>query len=920
LRPKRTLWIVGLSVLALAAALLIAFALSQTLGKRGPSRATPDASATETVAFVNGEPISQDEFQKTLSGLLEAYRLLYIQQSGESFDDLLAGTSGAYYQLQIGYQAAEQLIYRELIRQEAQRRGVRPSEAEIERDFKERYQQFLDTNGMTEQDLIDLLSDPEKRRLTQQLLGLEDESADALKDRMRREVEATLLERKFIETALQVDPDSNEGRERLAGWLGRAWEENEIEFRDPWLRAFYVEKQIDRGETLEEKKRRLEETLAAYEALQTELAGQGDADSLSLVGFLLAQLHNLRVNLDRQLEQQLQALAQAGDAEEIAKLREEISESREKASQFFLSAVEGSEEAASEQQYVTFLNADPDNPFYSYLYAQYLLSQRGRLPMALRMLLRAIELAPDYVDAYVLLGDLNALRENYAYAVENYRQALSLLEESEELSGSERFKAYNSRPEGTKLKLAEAYLQWVQRMDDLGEQPPAAEDGGDPRGYALSQAEDLLRSLLVALRETDPRSAAVLANLGDLERLRGNYSEALLSYEDSLRRIEDDEVRVRLGETLILAERFAAAADLFRSLVERSPTWAPAHLGLAEVYRAQGDPASALDEYKTAFRWATDLSYYERRKIGLSALALDPQDLDLRLMLGDFYLEQHVYQGAKEQYEAVLSLDPASSAAYRGLGRIALDTKDSQQALMYLEKGLNQTPTTAEQIELYRLVVQAEQSLVGPGKPISEWGQEALYRLAQLYLETRDLQRSWVYIRKLRVRYPDYRPQDVEDLRQQLSVLVGDRLPGAPVRDLGSRIIAPGEPHPPYNSVPPTSGWHYAIPARWGLHDAPIPDEVQLRNLAGGGVLIQHRPDLDPETLRALRALVTELRRDSRYCKLVLAPYSALERSIALTAWNRMDAFDEFDRDRILGFIDAFLGAGPDEVGCLPDG
>jgi tetratricopeptide (TPR) repeat protein len=875
------------------------------------------------VALVNGEPIPHEEFQKTLNKLLESYRLLYIQQSGESFDDLLAGTSGAYYELQVGYQAAEQLIGRELIRQEAERRGVYPSAAEVEQAFQERYRQFLDLHGMTEQDLDDLLRDPEKRHLTQQLLGIEDESLEALKARTRREIESTLLERRFIETVLGVDPDSKEGKERLSEWLERAWEENEIEFRDPWLRAFYLQQRIDRGKSLEEKKRRLEEALAAYETLRRDLeGGQGDPDSLNLVGFLLAQLHNMRVSLDRQLERQLQALSQAeaDKADEIAKLREEISESREKASQLFLSAVEGDEETASEQQYVAFLNADPDNPFYYYLYAQFLLSQKGRLPLALRMVLRAIELAPDYVDAHVLLGDLNVERENYASALENYRQALSILEETGDIQGSERFKVSNSQPEEIRLKLAETYLRWVKRMDELGEKPTQiAADDGDPREYALKQAEDLLQSLLAAFGETDPKAAAVLADLGDLERLRGNYSEALQRYEESLQRLDDAEVRVRLGEALILAGRIAEAEGLFRALIERLPAWAPAHLGLAEVYRAQGDVADALDEYKAAFRWASDLSYYEHRQIGLKALALDPQDLELRLMLGDFYLKNHVYQGAREQFEAALDLDPGSSAAYRGLGQIALEKREYEQALQYFEKALAQNASTAEQIELYRLIVQAERSLAGPGKPISERGQEALYRLAQLYLETRDLQRSWVYIRHLRVRYPDYRPQEVEALRQELSELVGDRLPGLPVRDLGSRVIAPGEPHPAYNSVPPTSGWHYAIPARWGIHDSPIPNEVQLRNLAGGGVLIQHRPDLDRETLGELRALVAELRKDPRYCKLLLAPYPGLEKGIALTAWNRIDAFDGFERERILGFIDAFLGGGPeaDEVGCL---
>jgi len=40
----------------------------------------------------------------------------------------------------------------------------------------------------------------------------------------------------------------------------------------------------------------------------------------------------------------------------------------------------------------------------------------------------------------------------------------------------------------------------------------------------------------------------------------------------------------------------------------------------------------------------------------------------------------------------------------------------------------------------------------------------------------------------------------------------------------------------------------------------------------------------------------------------VLAPYPPMKPKIALTAWSRIDAFDDFDERRIVRFIEAYRG------------
>jgi hypothetical protein len=128
--------------------------------------------------------------------------------------------------------------------------------------------------------------------------------------------------------------------------------------------------------------------------------------------------------------------------------------------------------------------------------------------------------------------------------------------------------------------------------------------------------------------------------------------------------------------------------------------------------------------------------------------------------------------------------------------------------------------------------------------------------------------------------------------------------PGEFVPSLGNAHIPTADtPHVPYNSDPPTSGPHLPYLAPWGVHTRPIPRELHVHNLEDGGVVVNYRPDCAPQVLPSLTTLV------GRYAdRVVLAPYPGLDRCIALTAWTRIDKFEELDERRVIRFIDAYRG------------
>lgn len=138
------------------------------------------------------------------------------------------------------------------------------------------------------------------------------------------------------------------------------------------------------------------------------------------------------------------------------------------------------------------------------------------------------------------------------------------------------------------------------------------------------------------------------------------------------------------------------------------------------------------------------------------------------------------------------------------------------------------------------------------------------------------------------------------------SVINAANRPGEPVRGMGNDHIAEGTRSPvAYNSTPPTSGPHYGSLARWGIHGEPIPDELMVHNLEDGGVGVWYDcPQGCPELVEQLESVV-----EPYHEGVLMAPYPGMDSRIALTAWTRLDQFDEFDKERVVRFIRAFRGA-----------
>jgi len=90
--------------------------------------------------------------------------------------------------------------------------------------------------------------------------------------------------------------------------------------------------------------------------------------------------------------------------------------------------------------------------------------------------------------------------------------------------------------------------------------------------------------------------------------------------------------------------------------------------------------------------------------------------------------------------------------------------------------------------------------------------------------------------------------------RDQAGVSGSSSAPGVAFADLGHAHLAPGQPHPRYNSDPPTSGAHLPEPV---AHDeARLNDDQVLEALAAGDVVVFYGDSTPPPGLRSLARAV----------------------------------------------------------------
>lgn len=140
---------------------------------------------------------------------------------------------------------------------------------------------------------------------------------------------------------------------------------------------------------------------------------------------------------------------------------------------------------------------------------------------------------------------------------------------------------------------------------------------------------------------------------------------------------------------------------------------------------------------------------------------------------------------------------------------------------------------------------------------------------------------------------------------------------GAEVRvaDQGGTHIKPGDPHAPYNSVPPTSGPHYETAAPWTSPSiSPLPEELWIHNLEHSGIVALYNcPGGCPDLVKKLEDFRrTGPRSKFGFVKMLVLPYEKTDTQLTLVAWNYYLKLADYDENALREFVLAHQDKGPE--------
>jgi|GEM_PF-1050268 len=135
--------------------------------------------------------------------------------------------------------------------------------------------------------------------------------------------------------------------------------------------------------------------------------------------------------------------------------------------------------------------------------------------------------------------------------------------------------------------------------------------------------------------------------------------------------------------------------------------------------------------------------------------------------------------------------------------------------------------------------------------------------------------------------------------------------------DQGHTHILVGATHPPYNSDPPTSGWHREEFPSGGaadvLREPPLEDEVSVHLMEHGMLIAWYSCPPGPDCTRVRDSLVAVahgvVSRNLPPMYVMARPTLPDHAVIALGAWQHLEYLADFDKQNIDDFVQHFDGS-----------
>ena len=258
------------------------------------------------------------------------------------------------------------------------------------------------------------------------------------------------------------------------------------------------------------------------------------------------------------------------------------------------------------------------------------LREAGQLDAALAEFNRALEINPDYIDAYLGIGGVERDKRQYEEARETYRRAIRI----DGFSFDARY--YLGLMQQVLGETGQAILEYQRALDI----DPDNADANRDLATAYLQVGNPQRAVVHAERsvELDAASQQNWSNLAAIYSILARYEEALSAYRYATELGEIDEaVLLGLGDTHLKLNNVARAVNTLQSLVLQWPSATGyERLGYA-LFRSR-----RFDDAEASYR---------------RALSMNPEEVGALNGLGATLITEYVQSGQRDRRQMLEALD-----------------------------------------------------------------------------------------------------------------------------------------------------------------------------------------------------------------------------------------------------------------------
>ena len=185
----------------------------------------------------------------------------------------------------------------------------------------------------------------------------------------------------------------------------------------------------------------------------------------------------------------------------------------------------------------------------------------------------------------------------------------------------------------------------------------------------LNQIEEIKQQL-----KKDPKNPELLNDLGVGYYLLGKYDDSISELEKAVSIASDNKTYTfNLANSYSEAEQFDKAISLYHDVIEKDPGHIPSFNNLADCYEAIDD----IEKAQEMFEYITKIA---------------PDNALSHFNLGNFKLRNNHHIEAAKCYQRAIECEPGFIDAYYNLAWILTEVSAFENALDYINQGLEIDP------------------------------------------------------------------------------------------------------------------------------------------------------------------------------------------------------------------------------------